>query len=190
MAVLMTLEVPAGTTAQYDRTREIVGADAPPGLIAHACAVSDDGLLIADVWESVGALDDFVQAQLNAAFAEVGMPDRTVRISPVHDLILGTGKEPNSLVLLEAFGMTSEVYDGIAAKMPSHAGSGETHPSVLTCVAVEPEGIRIAGLWASEAEYKEFAANQLFPAVDNPRHFVLRIWPVHDCLLAQSRTPA
>jgi hypothetical protein len=30
----------------------------------------------------------------------------------------------------------------------------------------------------------EFAQTQLLPAVENPRHFVLRVWPVHNCFRA------
>ena len=79
MAVLMTLEVPGGTTAQYDRTNEIMGIarghDAPPGLIVHTCAVTDDGIVVVDVWDSVSSLDEFAHNRLGAAFAEAGMPD-------------------------------------------------------------------------------------------------------------------
>ncbi len=44
MSVLMTLEVPGGTTAQYDRTIAAMGiaedGGLPPGLIVHTCAVT------------------------------------------------------------------------------------------------------------------------------------------------------
>jgi hypothetical protein len=194
MAVLMTLEVPGGTTAHYDRTRELLGpvreGQTPPGLIAHACGVTDDGLLIVDVWESTSLLDDFVQTRLKAALAGAEMPEATVHIAPVHELLFGSGKEPNVLILLETLGLTTEEYDGVTAKMPSHAGAGETHPSVMHAAATEPDEFRIAGLYDSEDTYKEFAQAQMAPAVDNPHHFVLRMWPVYDCVLAQPRTPA
>ena len=73
MAVLMTLEVPGGTTAKYDRTNEILGIagehDAPPGLVTHVCGITDDGILVVDVWDSVAALDDFARNRLRAALA-------------------------------------------------------------------------------------------------------------------------
>src|SRR5256885_6114008 len=112
MAVLMTLEVPGGTTAQYDRANEIMGIagpdDAPPGLIAHICAVTDDGIVVVDVWESTRELDDFAQNRLGGALADAGMPEGTWNVTPVHELVFGAGKEPNVLVLLNALGMTAE----------------------------------------------------------------------------------
>jgi hypothetical protein len=194
MAVLMTLEVPGGTTAQYDRANEIIGIagdhDAPSGLIVHACAVTDDGIVVVDVWDSVNTLDEFAQDRLGPAFAEAGMPAATPHISPVHELVFGTGEEPNVLVLLHTTGGTAEEYDTLVARMPSHAGTGESHPAVIHVAAAEPDGMHVASLWDSEDAYREFAERQLFPAIDNPRHFVLRIWPVHNCLRAQPRADA
>ena len=189
MAVLMTLEVPGGTTALYDRTNEILGIaaerDAPPGLVVHACAVTDDGIVVADVWDSMSSLDEFAQARLGAAFVEAGMPAATPHISPVHDLIFGSGKEPNVLVLLDAAGLTPDAYDALVARMPSHADGGASHPSVIHIAAFGPDGLHVASLWDSEAAYLEFAQSQLLPAVDNPRHFVLRVWPVYNCFRAR-----
>ena len=186
MAVLMTLDVPGGTTAMYDRSNEILGItgeqDAPPGLIAHACAVTDDGIVVMDVWHSVSSLDDFALNRLAAAFAEVGMPKASPQISPVHDLIFGAGTQPNVLVLLQAPGLTADAYDTIAARLPSHAGGGENHPAVVFVAATEPDGCRFAGLWESKAVYTEFLQRELAPAVGDPRHLVLRLWPVHSSL--------
>jgi hypothetical protein len=169
----------------------IAGEGGPPaGLIAYACGVTDEGIVVVGVWESEAALDDFVRNRLEAALAEAGMPEGTRRTLPVHDLLFGTGKEPNVLVLFEALGLTIDAYDAIVAKMPSHAGRGKTHPSVMHTAAFEPDGIRIADLWDSEEAYREFVQSQLLPAVDDPRHFVLRVWPVHDCVLAQRRAAA
>ena len=185
MAVLMTLEVQGGTTAQYDRTNEILGIagenDAPSGLVVHVCAVTDDGIVVADVWDSVGSLDSFARDRLGPALADVGMSDGTIRTMPVHELLFGTGTEPNVLVLLEAPGLTTDEYDAIVAKMPSHAGGSETYPAVMLAATEEPEGFRIAALWDSEAAYMEFATRELLPAVGDPRHFVLRAWPVYSC---------
>ena len=76
MPVLMTLEVGGATTAQYDRWKELAGLaadDVAPGLIGHVCAVTDDGILIAQVWESQTVLDEFVSDHLAPALAEAGM---------------------------------------------------------------------------------------------------------------------
>ena len=146
--------------------------------------------MIADVWDSVSSLDEFAQDRLGAAFAEAGMPAAVPRISPVHHLVFGTGTVPNVLVLLNVSGLTTDEYDALVARMPSHAGGGENHPAVVIVAAEDPDGFRIAGLWDSEAAYMEFAQSQLLPQVDDLRHFVLRVWPVYNCLRAQPRADA
>src|SRR4051812_48769327 len=84
MAVLMTLELPGGTTAPYDRTNELLGIagerDAPAGLVVHTCAVTDDGVVIVDVWDSLSSLEEFAATRLGAAFAQAGMPAGTPHI--------------------------------------------------------------------------------------------------------------
>jgi hypothetical protein len=194
MAVLMTLDVAGGTTEQYDRMMEIAAiggeGDAPADLLTHACGVTDDGIVIVEVWDSVSSHEEFAHDRLDAALAEAGMPEAERRTSPVHDLLFGAGTEPNVLVLLLAPGLTADAYDAITSRMPSHAGRGENHPAVVHVAAAEPDGFRIAGLWGSEAAYTEFVQSQLLPAVGDPRHFVLRIWPVHDCLRARRRAGA
>jgi hypothetical protein len=191
MAVLMTLEVPGGTTDKYDRANEILGVaeeQTPPGLVVHVCAVTDDGILIVDVWDSVTSLDDFAQNRLRAALAEVEMPEATPRVTPVHHLVFGAGEQPKLLVQLDPPGFTTDDYDALTATMPAYAGGGASHPSVMTVVAVELDGhIHVNGLWESEAAYREYLQAQLAPAVGDPRHFVLRFRPVHNCVLARPR---
>jgi len=142
--------------------------------------------VVVDVWDSAGSLEDFARDRLSAALTEAGLAAATPRISPVHNLLFGTGREPNVLVLLHASGVTTDEYDALVARMPSYAGGGENHPAVIHVAAVEPDGLLTAGLWDSEAAYKEVAQSQLFPAIAGLRHFVLRVWPVHDCLRAEA----
>ena len=105
----------------------------------------------------------------------------------MHRLLFGMGKEPNVLVLLHAAGVSTDEYDGLVGKMPTYAGSGENHPSVMHVAASEPEGLYTAGLWDSEPAYKEYAQTQLLPVITSLRHFVLRVWPVHNCLRSRPR---
>ena len=186
MAVLMTLEVPGGTTAKYDRTNEILGIvgerDAPPGLVTHVCGITDDGILVADVWESIGALDDFARNRLGAALAEAGMPDAEPQVSPVHNLLFGAGKESNVLVLIDMAGFTTDLYDAIVAKMPAHVGRGENHPAVMHVAAVETDGhLRVVDLWDSEAAFGGFAQSQIGPAAgDGMPPISPRVLPVYN----------
>jgi hypothetical protein len=90
MSVMLVLEVPGASTEDYDRVNELAGVsgNVPEGLIHHACAVTPDGLLVADVWESQEAIDRFFSERLGAALAQVGL-EGTPRILPVHNRIDG-----------------------------------------------------------------------------------------------------
>jgi len=196
MAVLMTLEVPGGTTAQYDRANEILGIagdhDAPPGLITHTCGVTDDGIIAVDVWESLSALDDFFRNRLAAALDRAGMPEATPDTSPVHNMLFGAGRESNVLVLIDMPGFTTDFYDAIVATMPAHVGSGENHPAVMHVAALEPDGhLRVADLWDSEEAFGEFAKTQVGPAAgEGLPPLEPRIVPVYNRLHAPSSTNA
>jgi hypothetical protein len=91
------------------------------------------------------------------------------------------------LVLLHAAGVTGDEYDALVARMPLYAGGGMNHPAVMHLAAIDPDGLRTVGLWDTEEGYKTFAQSQLFPAIANPHHFVLRVWPVHNHVLVRPR---
>ena len=170
MAVLMTLESTGGTTAQYDRTNEILGvsgeSSAPAGLISHTCGTTADGLIVVDVWDSLESLDSFAHDRLGAAMAEAGMPQATPNVRPVHYLSRGTGTEANVIVLIETPGFTTDAYDAVMAKMPSHAGSGENHPAFMHVAAVGTTGdVFVADLWDSAESFGEFARTEIGPAM-------------------------
>jgi hypothetical protein len=135
MPVLMTLEAPGGTTAQYDHANAVIGIAAegglPPGLVVHTCAVTDDGIVVVDVWDSASSFEDFARDRLGAALKEAGLASGSPRISPIHSLLFGTGEEPNVLVLLLAYGVTADDYDALVARMPSYDAGGENHPAVM-----------------------------------------------------------
>jgi hypothetical protein len=91
MAVLMVLEVPGGTVKQYERANELMGItgddDAPDGLVSHVAAVTEAGIVIADVWESEVALETFFEERAGAALAEAGMPEAKPHVARVHNHI-------------------------------------------------------------------------------------------------------
>jgi hypothetical protein len=168
MSILMLIEEPGMSTETYDRTNAIVGirgdADAPDGLISHVCAVTGDGLVIADVWESEAALTRFFEERLGAALAQVGM-DAKPRIVPVHNLIAhGAGTAANVLLVWEADGFTPAAYDAITSKMPAHAGGGGDHPSVSHVAGTTETGMVFVDVWDSPESAGRFVEAQIAPA--------------------------
>jgi hypothetical protein len=116
MAVLMLLEVPGGTLGQYDRANELMGIsgedDAPEGLVSHVAAVTEDGIVIADVWESEAALETFFEERAGTALAEAGLPEAQPRIAQVHNHIpQGAGTDSGVLVYIEIDQLSPDQYD-------------------------------------------------------------------------------
>lgn len=92
MSVTMFLDLPGATTEQYDRLNEEMGTtrpeDEPEGLVSHACATTDDGLLIFDVWRSQEELSDFLANKLGPAAAKLGLPEAAPRFGQLHHQVL------------------------------------------------------------------------------------------------------
>jgi hypothetical protein len=169
MAVLMMLEVPGGTLEQYERANELMGItgedDAPEGLVSHVAAVTEDGIVIADVWESEKALETFFDERAGAALAEAGMPQAQPRIAQVHNHIpQGAGTESGVLVYLEIDELTPDQYDQMIAGMDAHAADGN-HPAVSHVAAVTDDGgFLVADVWESPKAFEDFAQSQIASA--------------------------
>ena len=88
MAVVMVLEIPGATTEQYDEINKIMGIngpeDEPAGLISHVCAKTADGLLVCDVWDSQGELDDFIAHRVGPAAGQVGAVPSAPRLGELY----------------------------------------------------------------------------------------------------------
>jgi hypothetical protein len=169
MAVLMVLEVPGGTVEQYERANELMGItgsdDAPDGLVSHVAAVTEDGIVIADVWESEVALETFFEERAGAALAEAGMPEAKPRVARVHNHIpQGAGTEPGVLVYIEIDELSPDQYDQMVAGMDAHAVDAN-HPAVSHVAAVtEDGGFLVADVWESPQAFADFAESQVASA--------------------------
>lgn len=88
MSIVMVLEVPGATSEQYDEVNRTIGvygaADAPEGLISHVCAVTDEGLLICDVWRSEEELEAFVESKVGPALLAAGAYPDPPRFGRLH----------------------------------------------------------------------------------------------------------
>jgi hypothetical protein len=87
VAILMVMDLPGGTTAQYDRVLELLPfGPPPPGLLSHVCVPTDRGLMVVDVWQTQEALDAFfVTGGLGAALRDAGLTEVQPRIYAIHD---------------------------------------------------------------------------------------------------------
>ena len=193
MAVLMLLGLPGATPDQYDRANEILGIagddDAPEGLISHAAGLTDEGMVIVDVWDSAESLERFfeereVQAAMNEAGAELGEP----RVLPVHNHSAGSGSDPAVLMIAEVDDFGTDTYDRMTATMEGH-GPGATHPAVYHAAAVsESGGMVIVDIWESPEAFGKYAQEQIAPAGEQAgmTPFEPQFVPVHRRIKGQS----
>jgi hypothetical protein len=170
MSVLLVMNAPGATAAEYDRANEIMGIggddDAPDGLVQHVAAADGAGLLIVDLWESEEALGRFFEERLGAALAEAGIrSDSKPAALPVHNALSGSGTEAAVLILIETDDLGHDGYDEMASKMDAHTGDASRRPWV-THVAARKEngGMVVADLWESPEAFGEFAQEQIGPA--------------------------
>jgi len=93
--VLLLLETPGFGAKEYDEVVERMEAHGGDGTnhpaVSHAAAVGDDGLVVADVWESPEAFGRFAETELGPAAAEAGHDLSGVqpRVVPVHYRLTG-----------------------------------------------------------------------------------------------------
>jgi hypothetical protein len=137
--------------------------NAPPGLISHTAGVTDTGIFVADVWESVEAMQQAFEAQLGPALAKAGVPETQPQIVPVHNHLHGVGDEPGVIVFIRIDGMTTDDYDGMVADMDAHLAEGGGHPSVSHVAGASETGLVVVDVWGSEEEFGQFAESQIAP---------------------------
>ena len=74
MAIAMLVDNPNGDQETYDRVREHLGLEAPPGGIFHVAGPSPNGgWRVIEVWESEEDAQRFFQERLLPAFQAVGV---------------------------------------------------------------------------------------------------------------------
>jgi len=87
MAVVMSMEWPAITPANYEAIRKDVNweGDVPSGAMFHVAAFTDEGMRVTDVWESAEQFNAFVASRLMPAVQAHGLPGQPkVQIHPAY----------------------------------------------------------------------------------------------------------
>jgi len=194
MAILMMLDLDGATAEQYEQVNESMGIrgddDAPDGLVSHVCAVTDGGLIIADVWESQEALDRFFESRLAGALQKAGVQQGQPRILSVHNTIAqGAGTQAGVLMIIESDAFGPELYDRLTARMPAHAGDGSAHPAVSHVAALAGSGMVFVDVWDSPESFGRFAEEAIAPASEGEDVPALepRFAPVHNRLRSAAR---
>jgi hypothetical protein len=84
MSFLVVNHVAGGDQQMYEKVRGIVEQKVsempPPGAISHVAGKTDSGWMVAEVWESRSAWENFIENVLRPAFEEAGESTRWARI--------------------------------------------------------------------------------------------------------------
>lgn len=89
MAVLAIFSGVGITKEMYESLRPEVKweTEHAPGGLLHVCAFDEAGnLQVADVWESVEAMDEFVHTRLMPGMQKLGIPAPAVSVFPVQNV--------------------------------------------------------------------------------------------------------
>jgi heme-degrading monooxygenase HmoA len=182
------MEAPGATPDQYDALNEALGvvddATAPDGLIMHMAGISEDGMVIVDVWESQEKLDAFfTTGGLGQALEESDMQVGQPSIHKLHDIIpQGSGSGDNVLVMIETE-MTTDDYDEVSGALPANAEDGDGHPAVAHIAAVTDDGkLYVFDLWESAEAFGAFADSQLAPHAEKMGEVTPKFVPVHNVI--------
>jgi heme-degrading monooxygenase HmoA len=196
VAIVMTMEAPGGTPEQYDALNEALGVTgdetAPDGLIIHVAGLSEDGMVIVDVWESQEKLDAFfTSGGLGQALEESDIEAGKPTIHKLHNMIpQGAGSGDNVLVMIETE-MTTDDYDEVSSSLPAHAGDGSDHPVVAHIAAVSDDGkLYVFDIWESAEAFGAFAERDLAQHAEKMGEVSPTFVPVHNVTRGSAKVTA
>jgi heme-degrading monooxygenase HmoA len=170
MAIVMRMEAPGATVEQYEALNEMIGVDddnTPDGLVIHVAGLTDDGMVMIDVWESEEKLNAFFDSVLGAALADSEIEPGPPTISKLHNMIPQGGGTDHNVIVEVHIDAGSDLYDDMVGKMPSHTGDDADHPVSVHIAGVKEDGsMFIVDLWESPEAFAAFAESEIAPAAD------------------------
>jgi hypothetical protein len=89
MAIVMSMEWPGVTAAQYDELKRITNFenDWPDGGMFHVAALDGDTLRVTDVWESAEKFQAFADSKLMPCVQQMGITSQpNISILPAHNV--------------------------------------------------------------------------------------------------------
>jgi heme-degrading monooxygenase HmoA len=183
MPVLMIVEVPGGTPELYEALNDDLDIhssdDLPEGCIAHTAGLTDEGLMVVDVWESAEAFGRFAEERLGPAAAKRSMPELQPRMMPVHNRIhAGQGTQAGVIGIFET-PMTAAQYDEMTAKMPAHTDDGSGHPAVSHTAGIQDGTIIVVDIWESPEAFRRFSGQISSALGGEPPPMQSKFVPIH-----------
>ncbi len=93
MAIGVRLDFKGATLEQYDQVVErlgfLPGGPAPPEVLFHWVAKTDDGIRVTDVWRSKEDFEEFARQKMIGAFQEIGVTTPEIEFIEVHNYFVG-----------------------------------------------------------------------------------------------------
>ena len=89
MAILLSMEWPGVTEAQYEAAmRELnMDVDPPRGGVIHLAALTGSSVRVVDVWESEAAFQTFAETRIMPAVKKAGITvEPRIEVAPLHNL--------------------------------------------------------------------------------------------------------
>jgi hypothetical protein len=171
MAIGITMEFPAVTTDQYDRTCSLMGltprGPGPAGSLFHWATVQGDGMLMADVWRTRERFEEFARDQIGPLTAQAGIAQApTTTFYDVHNYLTAgafSGTSKPIAVVMEfdgEMGQYDEVLD-LLGFTPQGAGADG---GLFHWVTETEGGARTTDVWQDQATFEAFVEGSMIPA--------------------------
>jgi hypothetical protein len=170
MTIGVTLEFPATTADQYDRTCALMGLTprgaGPAGLLFHWATIQGDGVLITDVWNSRERFEEFARDQIGPLSAQAGITQApTTTFRDVHNyLTSGTlsGAVTPIAAVMEFEGEMRQ-YDEVLDLMGLTPRGPGADGGLFHWVAEIEGGARITDVWQDRATFDDFTQTSIIP---------------------------
>lgn len=170
MTVGVTLNFPAATTDQYDRTCALMGltprGPGPSGILFHWASVAGAGMLITDVWTSRERFEEFARDQIGPLSRQAGITEPpTTEFHDVHNyLTAGTisGTAIPIAVVME-FQADMHQYDEVIDLMGFTPKGSGADGGLFHWVTEVEGGARVTDVWQDRATFDAFTETQVMP---------------------------